>query len=281
VYSASAYSVLISAPGDVRDEDLHAATEAVNRWSNIYGRRMAVAAVPAHWRHHSAAEHGIRPQASLNSQLVDSADIVIALFWHRLGTATGEAESGTAEEIKEAADRGAYVAVFRCLRDYPQQELDQKQLGDLEAFLSALTKNSLMLSYRSGGELATHVDTVLATAISESRTEAEVSARSSGIGGADVWPRVERTGRNTKLRITNSGTEVAKNVRFRLEKENEADGDLPVERSQDNLLEALAPNGDADYLLFLHMGVADQARCVVTWEDSGGEHENAATVRFF
>ena len=46
-------------------------------------------------------------------------------------------------------------------------------------------------------------------------------------------------------------------------------------------LETLAPKSDARYGLFLHMGVAAQVRCVVSWEDAGGEHENSATLRFF
>lgn len=72
----------------------------------------------------------------LNDQLVGTADIVVALFWHRLGSPTGEAESGTVEEIEEAHDNGAYVAILRCVRDYPGDALDTDQLKQLDAFLS-------------------------------------------------------------------------------------------------------------------------------------------------
>jgi hypothetical protein len=55
------------------------------------------------------------------------------------------------------------------------------------------------------------------------------------------------------------------------------EGQLPDVR----LLVALPPAGDARFALALHMGVAEQGRCVVTWEDSAGEHENGWTLRFF
>jgi len=38
---------------------------------------------------------GDRPQAIINKQLVDDADILVAVFWTKLGTATGAAMSGS------------------------------------------------------------------------------------------------------------------------------------------------------------------------------------------
>jgi hypothetical protein len=104
---------LISAPGDVPDADIQTVTRTINRWNVTYGSAFGAVVLPLHWELHSAAEHGVRPQASLNTQLVDEADIVIAIFWNRLGTATGEAESGTVEEIEEARKRGVYVGILR------------------------------------------------------------------------------------------------------------------------------------------------------------------------
>lgn len=48
-------------------------------------------------------------QSVINSQLVDQSDIVIAIFYHRLGSATARAVSGTAEEIQRALDLGKAV----------------------------------------------------------------------------------------------------------------------------------------------------------------------------
>lgn len=69
-------------------------------------------------------------------------------------------------------------------------------------------------------------------------------------------------------------------VRHRLEEEDSGDA-LPLELDESRELEVLAPGGEASYTLVMHMGIAGQARCVVSWEDSSGEHQNVATLRFF
>ncbi|MGA9633881.1 MAG: hypothetical protein WBQ41_01445 [Solirubrobacterales bacterium] len=112
--------------------------------------------------------------------------------------------------------------------------------------------------------------------------------------GAEVWPRVERseqvrtdskgrikTQNRWELVLENTGHEPARHVHFRLEPENEEDEVAMLAANDPGELEVFAPRSDASYLLIMSMGVAEQARCVVSWEDSAGEHENIATLRFF
>jgi hypothetical protein len=298
--SATVYNLLISCPGDITSEDLGTVTEVINRWNVIYGPAVNAAIVPVRWELHSAAAYGERTQASLNEQLVKDADIVIALFWHRLGSPTGEAESGTIEEIETAHGNGAYVGILRCTRDIPQDAADPDQLQRLRDYLGETRSRSVILEYNDNADLARHVDTILNTARAQlaARAEAAVEARDSPPdtphAGADVWPHVEsseqvrtdakgrvRTERRWELVLANVGTEPARTVQHRLEPENESD-DMPFLINEgERPLEVLAPKGEARYELAMHMGVAPQARCVVTWEDSTGAQENRATLRFF
>ena len=64
------------------------------------------------WRTHAHPETGKRPQALINRQFADRADIVLAIFWKRFGTPTGKAASGTVEEIERAVRRGKKVMVY-------------------------------------------------------------------------------------------------------------------------------------------------------------------------
>jgi hypothetical protein len=292
-YSATAYRLLISGPADVRDEDRFAVTDAVNRWNALYGRQFGRVVVPTHWRSHSAAMHGHRPQATLNAQLVESADIVIALFWHRLGSPTGEDRSGTVEEINEANRRGAYVAVLRCTRALPTN-VDPPQLADLRAYLDEIQRESLMLEYADEGELARHVEAILIAAVTRDGARAEAAVEYAA-SGAQVWPRVESservnadsaghltTARHWRLVLANAGTEPARDVRFHLESEDETHRDrLPRLYEDARPIDALAPGTEAPYGVSVYTGVASQVRCVVTWEDSHGRRENVATLRFF
>jgi hypothetical protein len=294
-YSSMTYRLLVSTPGDVSESDVDVVIQAINRWNAIYGRQFGAVVLPTHWRQHSAAEHGDRPQGSLNEQLVDESDAVLAIFWSRLGTPTGEAESGTQEEIERAHENGAYVAILRCEREVDPTSLDGEQVARLQAFLDELQPQSLMLPYRDDADLARHVDAVLTRVVTRESERAEAAAEVGGTpSGAEVWPRVEssenvktdtrgraKTERRWQLVLTNTGSEPASNVRFRFEPENE--GEVPPEMFEaDRPLEALPPGGgEASYGLFMHSGVASQIRCVVSWEDSAGSQENTATLRFF
>jgi hypothetical protein len=174
-YSATTYRLLISAPSDVTKADIATITDTVARWNARYGRSFGATVIPLHWGLDSAAQHGERPQATLNSQLVDSVDIVIALFWHRLGSDTGEAESGTVEEIEEAHEAGAYVGILRCGRDYPL-DVDTEQLEKLRLFFERIRPKSLMLEYGEERVLSQHVEAIINWAMTRSGARAEVAA---------------------------------------------------------------------------------------------------------
>ena len=224
---------LISAPGDVSAEDIETVMRTIARCNVIYGRQLGAVAVPIHWELHSAAEHGVRPQASLNTQLVENTDIVIAIFWHRLGSDTGEAASGTVEEINEAQKHGAYVAILQCASDVDARQVDPAQAEKLRDFFDRIRPESLVLPYADDGELAQRVDAILTRAVTRSATLGEAATEAPPASGTEVWPRVESRERvrtyssghtSTRWRdweivLSNTGIEPARSVRFRLEAE--------------------------------------------------------------
>jgi hypothetical protein len=290
-YSATAFRLLFSAPSDIPSDDLQTAVEAVLRWNAMYGRQFGAVVVPTSWHKHSVARHGAHPQVELNEQLVDDADIVVALFWCRLGSPTETAASGTVEEIEKANDAGAYVGVLRCARPIPT-DADLDQLGRLRSFYEDIRARSLYLSYADDRDLADHVDAILTRAVSMMRGRAEARVETTQSGAA-IWPRIERSertdfdarGRPTTrteyhLILSNTGVEPARRVRHVLEAEEEG-SEPPMEVDPSSELEVLAPGGEAPYNLFVSMGSAGQVRCKVQWADSRGEQENFATLRLF
>lgn len=295
-YSAQIYPLLISSPGDVSN-DARLVANAAHRWSVIYSRNFGTNVLPLYWASHAAAEYGVRPQEALNKQLVEQADIVIALFWHRLGTETGEAESGTVEEIEKAYERGAHVAVLRRRRHIPSGDLDPDQAKRLDVYLDSIRDKALILEYSDENDLRQHVETILTRVVSTSATKAEVQSEeapgpAATESPAQVWPRVDRregvktdfqgrlkTDNRWFLVLSNTGREPAKHVKYFLEPDGE--GEAPFDPEEDRELEVLAPGTDAENQLHMHSGVASQAQCTVTWKDSAGEHANIATLRFF
>jgi len=49
------------------------------------------------WETHATPESRVRPQAAINRQLVRQCDILVGMFWTKVGTRAGVAESGTVD----------------------------------------------------------------------------------------------------------------------------------------------------------------------------------------
>ena len=295
-YSAMVRRLLISSPSDITVDDLQTVRAAIERWNFVYGPQFGAVVLPVHWAHHAAPEHGVRPQQSLNRQLVADADGVLALFWHRLGSPTGEAVSGSVEEISEAAEAGKYVGILRCNRSLPG-DVDTTQLNALRQFLADIGPHSLVLVFESEAQLAQHVDTILTQLVTRDQEIAHaliVNAGTHKPSFAQVHSRVEveesvKTDAKGRLKpnrrwfvvLENIGTVSALDVRFRLELEHENDGELPILIDGDRPIESLAPRAPARYPALMHGGIAGQIRCVVSWRDDRGEQEQRSTLRFY
>ncbi len=242
---------------------------------------------------HSAARYGDRPQSVLNEQLVDTADIVIAIFWNRLGSPTGEAESGTLEEIERAHDRGAYVGILRCERPARQEQIDLDQLSRLREYFETIKGEALYLGYEDDAGLSRHVEAILNQAVA--RGGAQLDDQPVPTAAATVWPRVDREryqetdskGRlKTKTRwrfvLVNEGAEPARDVSFHLEPYggHSEGAQAPMVLDSEAPIEVLAPNREIGYHASLYSGTSTQARCTIRWTDSEGEHEQSSIVGF-
>lgn len=110
-YNATVYRVMIASPSDVAlERDF--ARQVLFEW-NIHAAAIHhVVLLPVMWETHAAPEYGDRPQSFVNKQLLKDSDLLVALFWTRLGTPTGVAESGTVEEIEEFAKSGRRVMIY-------------------------------------------------------------------------------------------------------------------------------------------------------------------------
>src|ERR1700693_2712688 len=86
---------------------------------------------------------GTRPQQALNEQLVSKCDILLGMFWTRIGTSTGVAESGTVEEIDEFVAASKPALLYFSRRPVDPTKIDTKQLNRLKAFKKHTLTNAL------------------------------------------------------------------------------------------------------------------------------------------
>jgi hypothetical protein len=147
-YEARVFQVLVASPGDVNEERM-IITEIIHEWNDINSHDRRVVLLPLRWETHSTPELGSRPQEIINRQVADKADMVIGAFWTRLGTPTGDAESGTAEEISRAVAAGKPVMLYFSRSKVDLETVDLDEYRKLQEFKNRILSRGLIQIYSS------------------------------------------------------------------------------------------------------------------------------------
>jgi hypothetical protein len=155
VFSAHVLKVLIASPGDTAEER-EAVEASLAGWNAARAEREQVILLPWRWEKHAVPVLGTSAQGVINSQAVDSSDIVVALFDTRLGQETPEAVSGTAEEIQRAHAADKPVHVYFSGEPLPR-DVDTDQLARLRGFQEALEPLGLLGKYANPQDLGFQV----------------------------------------------------------------------------------------------------------------------------
>jgi hypothetical protein len=136
-------SVFVASPSDVADE--RAKLEEVIRELNlVWSRKLGVQIELIRWETHAFPSMGDDAQAIINEQIPDDYDLFLGLMWHRFGTPTGRAGSGTLEEFQRAKARfdadGSSVKLMIYFKNaaVSPSEIDPVQLGEVKKFRESL-----------------------------------------------------------------------------------------------------------------------------------------------
>lgn len=151
-FKSDTYRVLIASPSDL-EEERRAATEAINEWNAQHAAAEAVVLLPVKWETHATPQTGVRPQEAINNQLVSNADLLVGMFWTKLGTDTGIAESGTVEGIDQFVSAGRPAMLYFSSRPIDPNRIDLKQQRRLRQFKGTTYKTALVGGFASTIEL--------------------------------------------------------------------------------------------------------------------------------
>jgi hypothetical protein len=173
-HTAEVLKVLIASPSDV-SEERDAVEKIVNEWNASHFPSTGVVLLPIRWETHAYPATGDRPQAIINKQIVESGDILIGIFGYKLGTPTGEAQSGTIEEIEEFRKAGKYVALYFSTADVPRTA-DRDQLEALEAYKKARRGDTLYFEFENTQGLRDHLIRHLPNIVQDVRTRPKLQA---------------------------------------------------------------------------------------------------------
>jgi len=221
---------MIASPSDTM-EARDAVEEAIHDWNASHAHSRGVVLMPWRWETSAVPEMGAHPQTIINSQGVDSCDIVVALFNGRLGSPTPEAVSGTVAEIQRAQDHGKPVHIYFSTAPVAR-DADLDQLKGLRDFRGSLGQLGLLGEYGDEADLYKQVLRALDRDVDILPTATMQAASPASAIGFIVQPQQEREikdydskgrPRYTTKRwfdITNTGSQAAEGVTFQAVGEN-------------------------------------------------------------
>lgn len=150
-FAATVIRIFLASPGDTTEEREIART-AIARWNVNHAADEKVVLLPVGWETDSVPEWGGHPQSILNRQLVDSCDVLLGIFWTRLGTPTPDSKSGSVEEIERFASSGKPVLLYFCRKHADLAAIDPDQLNALREFEASCRDRVLYDTYGDAAE---------------------------------------------------------------------------------------------------------------------------------
>lgn len=133
MFQANCYNVMIVSPSDI-SEEREIAKDVFYRWNELNSRFHKIVFSVLGYDINAHADSGTHPQESLNHQLLKQADLIIAIFWTKLGTPTTEYSSGSVEEITKHIQEGKKVHIYFSNKIIDPRKVDAEQYKNLQNY---------------------------------------------------------------------------------------------------------------------------------------------------
>lgn len=145
-YEATVFQVMIASPADVQAER-GVVREVVYEWNDLHAAAEGLVLLPVGWETHSTPSLAGRAQEIINDTVLAPCDILVGIFWTRLGTPTGDFQSGTAEEIQRHVSSGKPALVYFSTAPIAPDSIDPSQYYALKEFKAWCVQNGLIETF--------------------------------------------------------------------------------------------------------------------------------------
>jgi hypothetical protein len=169
-YDARILKIMIASPNDVSPER-HIARQVIAEWNAVFSEERHLVLMPVGWETHASPEMGEHPQAIINKQVLRDCDLLIAIFWTRLGSPTEVAPSGTVEEIEEHLAAGKPAIIYFSNVPVRMDSVDEQQFQALLTFKDSLKKRGLFAEYADTRDFQSQLSRHLSQTVMRKFTE--------------------------------------------------------------------------------------------------------------
>jgi len=145
-YNAKVFNVMIASPGDVASER-SIVRDVIYEWNAVHSNSRDIVLLPIGWESHSSPEMGGNPQKIINNQILDKCDLLIGIFWTRIGTPTTDYASGTVEEIEKHIQSDKPAMLYFSSQPVAIDSVDIKQVQEIKKFKESCQSRGLYEGY--------------------------------------------------------------------------------------------------------------------------------------
>ena len=150
-YIATTFNVMIASPGDVASERAMI-RDAVYEWNAVHSISRKIVLLPVGWETHSSPDMGASAQEVINLQVLEKCDLLVGVFWTRIGTPTERHISGTVEEIEEHIAKGKPAMLYFSSQPVVMDSVDLDQFHNLKSFKASCLSRGLCETYDNYSE---------------------------------------------------------------------------------------------------------------------------------
>jgi len=147
-YNAKVFNVMIASPGDVASER-SIIRDVIHEWNAIHSQSRNIVLLPIGWESHSSPEMGRSPQEIINRQILDKCDLLVGVFWTRVGTPTNDYASGTVEEIEKHIQLDKPAMLYFSSQPAAMDTVDPDQITKVKKFKESCQGRGLYEGYDS------------------------------------------------------------------------------------------------------------------------------------
>lgn len=280
---ARVFDVVIACPGDAADE--RAAVERVV-WDRTKRkvRHTGVVLIPRWWKEDVAPQaSGGDAQSLMNDELVDKADVLIALFKFTKGQPTPRADSGTVEEIQRCVARGIPTHVFMSQEPIPRTA-PPETAAEMASLEEALRQIAYVSDFKSIEELTDRVRTWLDEdmesfkTVSDETTGARASWQIRYVTDGPIDPdtQLHRGRRGSRVVLTNIGLANATSVRVQIE--GPADGTTPTVATRNLLVPEVLAGSPVEIPILMTVKVGPSSMVTIEWTEQGRVYKETVLV---
>ncbi|KFE52409.1 hypothetical protein IV02_08210 [Pseudomonas syringae] len=179
------YNLFIASPSDVAWARAQV-RQTVNAWNEIHAKHSAAVLLPVGWERSSAPNMGRPAQELINEKLLSDADILVGVFWTKLGTPTTEYDSGTVEEIERHILAGKPTLLYFSGEPVALDSVDREDYERLVTFKKSCRDRGQYHTFDTASQFADDFNRHLAMHMNDL-----IGTSASPVGGTKIFSNDE------------------------------------------------------------------------------------------